>query len=67
MPIVLQAIEKRQDQRGIPCADSYCGGFGLQFFVRVLKEETKCIAIAGYRLRTDALMLEQMLNKEPLQ
>jgi hypothetical protein len=67
MSIVLQAIKKRQDQRRVPCADVYRGRFGLQRFVRVLKEESKRIAIAGDRLRADAFMLEQMLDKESLQ
>src|SRR5260370_41861817 len=62
MSIVLQAIKKRQDQRGIPCADFYRGRFDLQLLVRVLKEELKSIAIAGYRLRADVYMLEQMFG-----
>jgi hypothetical protein len=41
MSIALQAIEKRQDQRGIPCADFYRGRFGLQLLVRVLKGEVE--------------------------
>jgi hypothetical protein len=32
-----------------------------------LKEESKCIPIAGYRLRTDCALLHQALNKEFLQ
>jgi len=67
MSIALQAIKERQDQRGIPCGDFYRGGFGLQLLVRVLKEESKRIAVAGYRLRADVFMLEQMFDKESLQ
>jgi hypothetical protein len=67
MPIVLQAIEERQNQRGVPRVDFYCGRFGLQLLVCVLKEEAKGVAITAYCLRTDALMLEKVLDKEPLQ
>jgi hypothetical protein len=67
MSLLLQAIEKGQDQGSIPCADGYRRRFDFDLPVRILKQEPKGIAVTGNGLRADMFMLNQMFSEKPLQ
>ena len=66
MPIFLQAVEEGQNHGGIQGFDLEGDRLGLQMLFGILQQQTKRVPVTGCRLRTNVLVLHQVLDKELL-
>jgi hypothetical protein len=66
MSVFLQAVKEGQNHGGIQCFDREGNRLGLQMLFGILKKQSKRVTVTRRRLRTDMLVLQQVLDKELL-
>jgi hypothetical protein len=63
---VFQVVEKVQDNGGVEVVDMQCRGLLARYLLDKGQQQTKGIAVACNGLRTDPLMVAQVLGKKGL-
>jgi len=65
--MLLEMIEKRDDQRSIDFLELQARGRRVQTLLRKRQEQTEGVTIRTNRMRTRLPLLHQALREEPLQ